>query len=90
MISTCGLTYLFLFPSSFNPIPLLPQYALQFISVSVIAGLLLYYTYGQVANLKEEKLIKQRYVHKGEREGRVGGWNGGCCLREQMFDALDI
>ena len=45
------------------------QYALQFIAVSVIAGLLLYYTYGQVANLKEEKLIKQRYVNNG-KEGK--------------------
>lgn len=58
--------------SSFIPIPLLPQYALQFIGVSVVAGLLLYYTYGQVANLKEEKLIKQRYVHKGEKGRRNG------------------
>lgn len=38
----------------------LGQYAPQFVGVSVIAGLLLYYTYLQVANLKEEKLIKQR------------------------------
>jgi len=51
------------------------QYALQFIAVSVIAGLLLYYTYGQVANLKEEKLIKQRYVNTEKKRRKDGGRN---------------
>ncbi len=44
------------------------QYALQFLAVTVVSGLLLLHAYIQIASLKEGALLKQRYVVA------VGGW----------------